>query len=222
VLDLGHQPLVGAVGEVGGLGDDAVQPGALELLEPALRGLRVLGDRRDVHRLGDGDDLLQPGPPLRERGLQQRLVADREQVEGDEGRRRLLGQQVDPRLRRVDALQQRLEVQPVAVGDDDLAVDHAPRGQRRLHRLDHLGEVAGQRALVAAAQLHLVAVPEDDAPEAVPLRLVVHVLGRGHLRHGLGQHRLHRRQQGQVHAGQSSSRRRRPERAGHGRHRFGA
>ena len=87
--------------------------------------------------------------------------------------------------------------------------------------LDHLGEVAGQRALVAAAQLHLVAVPEDDAPEAVPLRLVEHALGGGHLGHGLGQHRLHRRQQGQVHAGQSSSRGRRPERADHDRHRFG-
>jgi hypothetical protein len=148
---------------------------------------------------------------LRERDLHQRLVADREQVEGDEGRRRLLGEQPDARLRRVDALQQRLEVQPVALGDDDLAVDHAALGQRRLDRLDHLGEVAGERALVAAAQLHLVAVPEDDAPEAVPLRLVVHGLGGGHLGDGLGQHRLHRRQQGQVHAGQSSSRGRRPD-----------
>ena len=37
--------------------------------------------------------------------------------------------------------------------------------------LDELGEVAGQRPLVAAAQLHLVAVAEDDAAEAVPLRL---------------------------------------------------
>src|SRR3712207_7850397 len=53
----------------------------------------------------------------------------------------------------------------------DLAVDHAPLGQPFLDRADHLGEVAGQRPLVAAAQLHLVAVPEDDAAEAVPLRL---------------------------------------------------
>ena len=43
VLDLGHQPLVRAVGQVGGLGDDAVEAGALERLEPALRGRRRPG-----------------------------------------------------------------------------------------------------------------------------------------------------------------------------------
>ena len=39
-------------------------------------------------------------------------------------------------------------------------------------RLDQLGEVAGERPLVAAGQLDLVAVAEHDAAEAVPLRLV--------------------------------------------------
>ena len=43
--------------------------------------------------------------------------------------------------------------------------------QRLLDRLDDLREVAGEGPLVAAAQLDLVAVAEDDAAEAVPLRL---------------------------------------------------
>ena len=87
--------------------------------------------------------------------------------------RGLLGQQVDPRLRRggcaAAAPRSRSRSPP---GDDDLAVDDALLGQVRLDRLDDLGEVAGQRPLVAAAELDLVAVAEDDAAEAVPLGLV--------------------------------------------------
>ena len=54
------------------------------------------------------------------------------------------------------------------IGDEDLAVEHAPLGQRRLHRLDDLGEVAGQRLGVAAGQLDLVAVAEDDGTGTRP------------------------------------------------------
>ena len=69
-------------------------------------------------------------------------------------------------------LLQRLEVQAVVGGDDDLAVDHAALRQLGSDRRDQFGEVAGHRPLVAAAQLDLVAVAEADRPEAVPLRLV--------------------------------------------------
>ena len=108
-----------------------------------------------------------------------------------------LGQHPHPRLGRVDALLQRLEVQPVVGGDDDLAVDDAPLGQFGLDRRDQLGEVAGHRPLVAAAELDLVAVAEADRPEAVPLRLVGRA-GRDR-RHRLGQHRRNRRHHGQLH-----------------------
>ena len=54
------------------------------------------------------------------------------------------------------------------------SIDAALR-QVGLDRLDHLGEVAGHRLLVARADLDLVAVAEDDRAEAVPLRFV----GRG-------------------------------------------
>ena len=77
----------------------------------------------------------------------------------------------------MDALQERLEVEAVRRGDDDLAVDDAPCGQLRADRVEELGEVAGEGALVAAAQLDLVAVAEDDAAEAVPFGLEDEALG---------------------------------------------
>src|SRR6266542_1896873 len=108
------------------------------------------------------------GPALGERTLHQGVVAKGEQVEGDERGRRLAGQQVHPRGGRVDALLQRLEVEPLALAHHHLAVDHAARRELGARRLDDLWEVAGHRALVAAAQLDLVAVTEDDGAEAVP------------------------------------------------------
>ncbi len=99
----------------------------------------------------------------------------------------------------MDALQQRLEVELVAGRDDDLGVHHAALRQLLLHRGHDLGEVAGHRALVAAAELDLVAVAEHDAAEAVPLRLVEEARAVGHVLHRLGQHRGHRRHHGQVH-----------------------
>ena len=65
-------------------------------------------------------------------------------------------------------------------------------GSLALQRLDHLGEVAGQRLLVAAGQLHLVAVAEDDAAEAVPLGLVEQTSPLGDLLDRLGEHRAER------------------------------
>jgi hypothetical protein len=90
----------------------------------------------------------------------------------------------------VDPLQQRLEVQAVALDDDDLTVHDAALGQVPLERRHELREVAGHRPLVAAAELDLVPVAEHDRPEAVPLRLVVHAAWE--LADGLGQHRADR------------------------------
>ncbi len=200
MLDLGHHPLVRLVGLVRLLGDQPVQPGPLELLEPGPGQLVVVGDRGEVdRRFRRGQRLLQPGSALGERVLGQVLVAQRQQVERDEAGRGLDGQQVHPAGRRVDALLQHLELQRVAlpVQHHDLAVDHRPLREVGQHGLHQLREVAGHRALVAAADLHLGAVPEDDRAEAVPLRLVELAGGDGGL--GLGQHRLDRRHHGQVH-----------------------
>jgi len=47
VFDLEHHALVGLVDTVEGFGDDAVQAGAFELLEPLLRQTMVGGGGRD-------------------------------------------------------------------------------------------------------------------------------------------------------------------------------
>ncbi len=112
VLDLGHHPLVRLVGQVLALGDQPVQAGALELGEPPPGGLQVVGGRGDVdRRFRVGQALLEPGPALGEGPLGQVLVAERQQVERDEAGRGLLGEQLDPARRRVDALLQGLEVE---------------------------------------------------------------------------------------------------------------
>ena len=200
VLDLQHRPLVLLVGRPARLGDDAVQPGALKESEPVASEGRVVGGRGQVNRGGGfGQGLLEQGPSLLLRSARQVLRSQGQQVKGDEGRRGPLGQQLHSGGGRVDALEQRLEVQALAVGDDDLAVDDAALGKLGLHSFDDLGEVAGQRFFVAAAELHLVTVAKDDAPETIPLRLVEEVTV-GNLGNALGQHRLHGRHNGQLHA----------------------
>jgi hypothetical protein len=154
-----------------------------------------------------GHRLLERAPTVGERPAGEVVLAEREQVERDEARRRLLGQQVDPRRRRVDPLLQHLELQPRPLGDEQLAVEHAPAGQLLERSGDDLGEVAGQRLGVAARQLDLVAVLEYQAAEPVPLGLeaqaldvVDRVLARvGDALDALGEHRPHRWHHGKVH-----------------------
>ena len=108
------------------LGDDPVQPGAFEELEPLLGQLTIGRRRGDVDRRpGVGERVDQQLPALGERPARQVVVAEGQQVEGDERRRGLLGEQLHPRGGRVDALLQRLEIQPPLPRDDDLAVDDA-------------------------------------------------------------------------------------------------
>jgi hypothetical protein len=72
----------------------------------------------------------------------------------------------------VNVLLQRLEIQSVVGGDDDLAIDHATLGRLGRDRRDQFGEVAGHRPLVATAQLDLIEVAEAYRPESIPLRLI--------------------------------------------------
>ena len=111
-----------------------------------------------------------------------------QQVEGDEGRGRRLRQLADALLGGMDALGEGVEVEPAGPGDDDLAVQHAARRELASQRLDELGEVAGERLLVAAAEGDVVAVAEDDAAEAVPLGLVEEPRLARQLAGELGQH----------------------------------
>ncbi len=66
---------------------------------------------------------------------------------------------------------QGLELQAFLPLDDELPVDDSARGKRFEERRLELGKVAVQGLEVAALQVPLVPVPEDQDPEAVPLRL---------------------------------------------------
>ena len=71
---------------------------------------RVAGERC-TGGAASAEHLLEPLAPLGERRLAQVLVAEREQVPGDERGRRLRGEQLHPRRGRMDAQEQRLEVE---------------------------------------------------------------------------------------------------------------
>src|SRR2546421_3651814 len=194
VLDLEPGAFVLAVLPRARLGDDAVEAGALELLEPVGGNRRVGGRGGEMDgRLGSAQHPLQALAPLRQRVLTQVVVALGEEIERDEARRGLGRQLRHPAGGRVDTHLQEIEVETLLGGDHDLAVEHRALGERAAQLLDELGEVPVERALVAAAELDLVAVAEHDAAEAVPLRLVEHPVAGRELADELGQHRRHRR-----------------------------
>ncbi len=91
---------------------------------------------------------------------------------------------------------QRVEIETVRRGDDDLAVDDAAVRQAQRQRVVQLGEVAIERPQVAALDEHLLAATEHDGAEAVPLRLVEEGAVRDLLGQ-LGEHRLDRRVDGE-------------------------
>ena len=139
------------------------------------------------------EDALEPRAPLPLRDLPQVLVVERQQVPGDEARRRRFGEHPDARFGGMDAQQQGLEIQGPVAGDDHLAVEHAARRQGRPQRRGQLREVAIERLQVTGLGVDLVAVAEDQRPEAVPLGFEQPAVVRRQLVDGLGQHRLERR-----------------------------
>src|SRR3712207_9181751 len=69
---------------------------------------------------------------------------------------------------------------------DQLAVQHDPLVRERAdHRLD-LREVAVHRLAVVALEVHVVAVAQDDRPEAVPLWLEAPAVAVGGVPCGAG------------------------------------
>ncbi len=198
MLDLEHGAVAGPVRQIERLGDHPVQPRPLELREPAARQLLIRRRGRRVHRCPSRAQRRDQGFPAgRLRLVHQRIGAERQQIERDQRGGRPLGEGTDPGVRRVNALQQLLEVQPAAVGDDDLAVDDAAPRQLGPGRGDHFGEVAGERFRRTAGDLDVLAVPEDDDAEAVPLGLVLHA--GGDVGHQLREHGGDRGHDGQVH-----------------------
>jgi hypothetical protein len=172
VLDLEHRALARLIRRRLELRDDTVETGAFELRQPTFSLGAVARDGREVQRRSRAaQQPLEPHAPFGLRQIHRRLAAGAEQVERDEARRRLLRELCDARRRGVDALLQRVEVEPVRRHDHDLTVEHAALGQRVVQRPLELGEVAIQRLQVAALQQRLLGTAKDDRPEAIPFRL---------------------------------------------------
>jgi hypothetical protein len=177
----------GEVRTVLALGDDAVEARRLERLEPVLRHVAVACHGREAEA---GGEALERRPPVRERLAPQLLSGPHEHVEGDELGGDLSGQLAHPALGRVQAHLHRVEVQDAVPRDHDLAVDRGARGQHALER-PQLREVAEQRPAVAGPETQLAAGVLEQAPEPVPLRLVLPAVRRRELPHEL---RLHGRE----------------------------
>jgi len=91
VLDLEHRALARFVRRVLGLRNDAVESRVFELVQPFRRDRPIARDGRQVDGRRDvSQQTLELGAPLAQRPVDQRLSASREQMECDEGRRRLL------------------------------------------------------------------------------------------------------------------------------------
>ncbi len=157
VLDLQHRPLARLVGRGERLGDDAVEAGAFELAQPRRRDVALARRRREVKRRRRAGE--QPSSAARRSSCERSAGSGHrgEQVEGDERRRRRARELGDARRRRMQPLLQGVEVEPVGADDDDLAVDDAAGRQPREQRLAQLGEVAIERAQVAALDRHVAA-----------------------------------------------------------------
>ena len=175
VLDLEHHPLVRLVGAVERLGDDAVQPGALELGEPALRrssrsvvagvtwtarrAARQRAARDAARRSANGRPVRSSSPSAsRSKAMNDAGVCSASRVTRDAA----------GWMRCCSA--SKSSPSPVAITISPSTTHRS--GSSARERLDQLREVAGHRLLVAAADLDLVAVAEDQRPEPVPLRLV--------------------------------------------------
>ena len=185
VLDLLHAvAFAGAVGQIAPLGDDAVERRA-DALEPALArrsSLVVAGDRRNAACLASiFGERFQPRAPLAAAAA--RSASRRRPPASRSNTIRSAGVSsaslLHAALRRMDALQQRVEGERAVVRHDDLAIEHEFLRLQRASGVDQFGKIARQRLAGFRLQLDLVAVAEDEAAKAVPFRLVLPIVATG-------------------------------------------
>ncbi len=139
VLHLHHHALAGPVGQ---LERAAMTPSSPAPSKRSNQSRAVAGPRLGVKKSADGVGRARASRGALKRQLAQVPVAEREQVERDEARRSLLRELLHARRGGVDALLQRVEVEPGRAGNDELAVEDASLGKLRRAPLDDLGEVA--------------------------------------------------------------------------------
>jgi hypothetical protein len=206
VLHLQHGALARLIGTVRRLGDHPIETGALELLEPPDRGRPVSRHGGQVEgwpRAGQQD--FEAGAALALRRLHQALTIGGEQVERHERRGRLLRQLRHPRGRGMQPELERIEIEPVRRGDHDFPVDHTVSRQLFQERVVQIGEIAVERAEVAALDEQVGRAAKDDGAESVPFRLEKDGPGGGQCVGQLGEHRLDRRRDREGGAGTSSA-----------------
>ncbi len=101
----------------------------------------------------------------------------------------------------MNALLQRLEIEPILADQHHLAIEHALVGQLREQGRFELGEVPIHRLPIAALQEDLAAVAEHQGAKAVPLRLEDPAVARRQRVGSLGEHRVDGRRHGELHGG---------------------
>ena len=99
----------------------------------------------------------------------------------------------------MNALEQRVEVEPAVSAHDDLAVDDAAVGERAGERRRELGEITLQRLVIPARDVDVIVVPEHDRAKAVPLGLVDPLFACGDVVAEARQHRIDGRRNRQRH-----------------------
>ena len=100
---------------------------------------------------------------------------------------------------------ERVEIEPLRRGDHDLPVDHTVSRQSLQQRVVQLGEIAVERAEVAALDEEVGRAAKDDGAEPVPFRLEENGPGRRQRVGQLGEHRLDRRRDREGGAGELSA-----------------
>ena len=174
VLGLQHRPCVLLVRRPHRLGDDAVEPGALELLEPLCASCGV---RRRAGQVRQGPSARSRARSRAGRGAPRRVgrPATRRRWPAGRRRRSVAGVFSASMVIRDSAGWIRSwrvsNSRRGPIETNSSPSSDAPLRQLLPDRRHHLGEVARQRLGVARGQLHLVAVAEDQASEAVPLGL---------------------------------------------------
>src|SRR6185437_8119026 len=92
-------------------------------------------------------------------------------------------------FRRMDALLEDIELQPMRTHDDDFAIEHEGARQHCWQLFFEFREVAPEGLQVPALQINRRAIEEDDATKAIPLRFEVPARAFGD---SLGKLREHR------------------------------
>ncbi len=114
----------------------------------------------------------------------------------------------------MDAQEEMIECEVSLVFHDDLAIEHESPSAQGKQGFHQLGEVAFQRLARLGLQADLVAIPERDAAEAIPLGFVLRFPAPRQLVSGLGLHRRVGKAKRELHASAPRSKRPREARSG--------